>query len=83
MILGSNYGDGLEANVGYVGGMADMTAFVIRPWGTSLDIARKALRVLGENNDAAGHHLDAGGNGVCPVFHVCNCDTNENSGIGS
>lgn len=33
--------------------MADMTAFVIRAGGISQHIAKKALRVLGENSDAA------------------------------
>jgi Mrp family chromosome partitioning ATPase len=42
------------ADVNILGGMADMTAFVIRAGGVSQGVAKNALRALGENRDAAG-----------------------------
>ena len=51
-ISSSNHGDGLEASVGYIGGMADMTSFRYSYRWTSQDIAKKASRTLGWNSDA-------------------------------
>jgi Mrp family chromosome partitioning ATPase len=39
------------ADVNILTGISDMTAFVVRACGTSQDVARKALRTLGESAD--------------------------------
>jgi len=68
------------ADVNILGGMADMTVFVVRAGETSQDIAKKALKVLGENSDAAGIILTQVEMEYAPYFMYAAAYTNEDSG---
>lgn len=68
------------ADVNILGGMADMTVFVVRAGGTSQDIARKALRAFGETGDAAGIILTQVEMEYAPYFMYAAAYTNEDSG---
>jgi polysaccharide chain length determinant protein (PEP-CTERM system associated) len=68
------------ADVNILSGMTDMTVFVVRAGGTSQDIAKKALRMLGENNDAACIILTQVEMEYAPYFTYAAAYTNENSG---
>jgi capsular exopolysaccharide synthesis family protein len=68
------------ADVNILSGMADMTVFVVRAGETSQDIAKKALRALGENSDAAGIILTQVEMEYAPYFMYAAAYTNEDSG---
>lgn len=68
------------ADVNILGAMADMTVFVVRAGGTNQDIARKALRALGEHSEAAGIILTQVEAEHTPYFMYAAAYTNENSG---
>ena len=68
------------ADVNILGGMADMTVFVVRAGGTSQDIAKKALRAFGETGDAAGIILTQVEMEYTPYFMYAAAYTNEDSG---
>lgn len=68
------------ADINILGAMADMTVFVVRAGGTSQDIARKALRALGEHSEAAGIILTQVEAEHAPYFTYAAAYTNENSG---
>ena len=61
-------------------GMIDMTAFVVRAGGTNQDVARKALRTLGETTDAAGIILTEVENEYASSSMYTADYTNEDSG---
>ena len=71
------------ADVNILGGMADMTAFVVRAGGTSQDIAKKALKTFGEMSDAAGIILTQVEMEYAPYFMYAAAYTNEDSGSRS
>jgi polysaccharide chain length determinant protein (PEP-CTERM system associated) len=68
------------ADVNILSGMADMTVFVVRAGETSQDIAKKALRVLGQKSDAAGIILTQVEIEYAPYFMYTAAYTNEDSG---
>ena len=68
------------ADVNILSGMADMTAFVVRAGGTSQDIAKKALRTLGQTADASGIILTQVKMEDAPYFMYAAAYTNEDSG---
>lgn len=68
------------ADVNILSGMTDMTVFVVRAGGTSQDIAKNALRTLGENNDAAGVILTQVEMEYAPYFTYAAAYTSEDSG---
>lgn len=68
------------ADVNILGGMADMTVFVVRAGGTSQDIAKKALKALGETSDAAGIILTQVEMEYAPYFMYAAAYENEDSG---
>ena len=68
------------ADVNVLSGMTDMTAFVVRAGGTSQDIAKKALRTLGETTDAAGIILTEVENEYASSSMYTADYTNEDSG---
>ena len=68
------------ADVNILSGMTDMTAFVVRAGGTSQDIAKKALKALGETDDAAGIILTQVEMEYAPYFLYAAPYTNEDSG---
>lgn len=65
------------ADVNILSGMADMTVFVVRAGGTDQAIAKKALRGLGENSDAAGIILTQVEMEYAPYFMYAAAYTNE------
>ena len=67
------------ADVNALSGMADMTVFVVRAGGTSQDVAKKALRTLGETADAAGIVLTQVEMEYAPYFMYAAAYTNEDS----
>ena len=71
------------ADVNILGGMADMTAFVVRAGGTSQDIAKKALKTFVEMSDAAGIILTQVEMEYAPYFMYAAAYTNEDSGSRS
>ncbi len=68
------------ADVNVLSVMTDMTAFVVRAGGTSQDIAKKALKTLGEIDDAAGIILTQVQSEYAPYFSYAAAYTNEDSG---
>jgi Mrp family chromosome partitioning ATPase len=68
------------ADVNILSGMADMTVFVVRAGETSQDIAKKALKTLGDNSDAAGIILTRVEMEYAPYFMYAAAYTNEDSG---
>ena len=68
------------ADVNVLSGMADMTAFVVRAGGTSQDVAKKSLKLLGENSEAAGIILTQVELEYAPYFMYAAAYTNEDSG---
>ena len=68
------------ADVNVLSGMADMTAFVVRAGGTSQDVAKNSLKILGENSDAAGIILTQVEMEYAPYFMYAAAYTNEDSG---
>ena len=68
------------ADVNVLSGMVNMTAFVVRAGGTSQDIAKKALRTLGETTDAAGIILTQVEMEYAPYFTYAAPYTNEGNG---
>jgi len=68
------------ADVNVLSGMADMTVFVVRAGATSQDIAKKALKVLGESSDDAGIILTQVEMEYAPYFMYAAAYTNEDSG---
>ena len=68
------------ADVNILSGLTDMTVFVVRAGGTSQDIAKKALRTLGETDDAAGIILTQVEMEYAPYFMYAAPYTNEDSG---
>jgi polysaccharide chain length determinant protein (PEP-CTERM system associated) len=67
------------ADVNILSGMADMTVFVVRAGETSQDIAKKALKTLGDNSDAAGIILTRVEMEYAPYFMYAAAYTNEDS----
>ena len=67
------------ADVNILSGMTDMTVFVVRAGGTSQDVAKKALRLLGENSNAAGVILTQVEMEYAPYFTYAEAYTNEDS----
>jgi polysaccharide biosynthesis transport protein len=67
------------ADVNALSGLADMTVFVVRAGGTSQDIAKKALKTLGETTDATGIILTKVEMEYAPYFMYAAAYTNENS----
>ena len=67
------------ADLNILSGMTDMTAFVVRAGGTNQDVAKKALRSLGETADAAGIILTQVEMEYAPYFMYATAYTNENS----
>jgi polysaccharide chain length determinant protein (PEP-CTERM system associated) len=68
------------ADVNILSALTDMTAFVVRAGGTSQDIAKKALRTLGETTDAAGIILTQVEMEYAPYFMYAAPYTNEGNG---
>jgi len=68
------------ADVNILSGMTDMTVFVVRAGGTSQDVAKKALRLLGENSNAAGVIFTQVEMEYAPYFTYAGVYTNEDSG---
>ena len=68
------------ADTNMLGNMVDMTVFVVRAGGTSQDIAKKALKALGEHSDAAGVILTQVEMEYAPYFTYAAAYTNEDSG---
>jgi succinoglycan biosynthesis transport protein ExoP len=68
------------ADVNILSGMTNMTVFVVRAGGTSQDVAKKALRLLGENSNAAGVILTQMEMEYAPYFTYAAAYTNEDSG---
>ena len=67
------------ADVNILSGMTDMTAFVVRAGRTSQDIAKTALRAIGETADAAGIILTQVEMEYAPYFTYAAPYTNEDS----
>jgi capsular exopolysaccharide synthesis family protein len=67
------------ADVNILSGMTDMTVFVVRAGGTNQDVAKKALRLLGENSNAAGVILMQVEMEYAPYFTYAGAYTNEDS----
>ena len=67
------------ADVNILSGMTDMTAFVVRAGGTSQDVAKTALRALGDSADAAGIILTQVQMEYAPYFTYAAAYTNEDS----
>ena len=67
------------ADVNILSGMTDMTAFVVRAGGTSQDVAKRALRALGESTDATGIVLTQVQMEYAPYFTYAAAYTNEDS----
>ncbi len=68
------------ADVNILSGMTDMTVFVVRAGGTNQDVAKKALRLLGEGSNAAGIILTQVEMEYAPYFTYAAAYTNEDSG---
>lgn len=68
------------ADVNILSGMADMTVFVVRAGGTNQSIAKKALKALGENSEAAGIILTQVEMEYAPYFMYAAAYSNEDSG---
>ena len=68
------------ADVNVLSGMVNMTAFVVRAGGTSQDVAKKSLKLLGENSEAAGIILTQVELEYAPYFMYAAAYTNEDSG---
>jgi capsular exopolysaccharide synthesis family protein len=67
------------ADVNALSGLADMTVLVVRAGGTSQDIAKKALKTLGETTDTAGIILTQVEMEYAPYFMYAAAYTNEDS----
>ena len=68
------------ADVNVLSGLVNMTAFVVRAGGTSQDVAKKSLKLLGENSEAAGIILTQVELEYAPYFMYAAAYTNEDSG---
>lgn len=68
------------ADVNVLADIADMTVFVVRAGMTSQDLAKKALKSLGENSDAAGIILTQVEMEYTPYFMYTAAYANEGSG---
>jgi succinoglycan biosynthesis transport protein ExoP len=69
------------ADVNILGAITDMTVFVVRAGGTSQDIAKKSLSLLGKNSNAVGVILTKVEMENSPYFTYAAAYTNEDSGI--
>lgn len=68
------------ADVNILSGLVDMTAFVVRAGGVSQDVAKKSLRSLGVNSEAAGIIVTQVELEYAPYFMYAAAYTNEDSG---
>jgi polysaccharide chain length determinant protein (PEP-CTERM system associated) len=67
------------ADVNILSGMTDMTVFVVRAGGTNQDVAKKALRLLGEDSHPAGVILTQVEMEYTPYYTYAAAYTNEDS----
>ena len=67
------------ADVNVLSGITDMTVFVVRAGGTRQDVAKKALRTLGETADSAGIILTQVEMEYAPYFMYAAAYQNEDS----
>jgi len=68
------------ADVNILSGMTDATVFVVRAGGTSQDVAKNALRLLGENSNAVGVILTQVEMEYAPYFTYAGAYSNEERG---